>query len=177
MSLKKLSKLAVLKFDLTREELPDTLVEELEEMEAWIKTNMTGYLMSAHDGSQLKIDWARGGWSFTISNQPTLKIEGRGKNCLGFLGGELFLLPGRKIYVDDYKIDLEAKEVIFFGSCSTVKDPEGRKLKCMIGFRRFRSKVTRRYGAWSRQIGPHKVMEQMFIWFLVLVFDIFQNQK
>merc|ERR1719228_2511150 len=97
--------------------------------------------------TKLNIEWSsEGEWNFMMGNQDIVKIRGGVKSSLGFQGGELFLLEGRgelfllegrEVTIDDFKIDLEGKQIVFHGTCSSSKTPSGRQLKSVFTFTKF----------------------------------------
>ena len=133
-SLKEICKMFVVKKGITRIDLPSTLAEEVEEMEGGINSIFTGSFQRHKDFSviPLTIAWARGQWEFTMKNQETLVIKPGVE--LGKLGGELFLLPGRKVSIFDFKLDLGTKTLRFHGMCSSSRDPRGRSLNIVLRF-------------------------------------------
>ena len=135
-TLKEICKMEVIKLGAPREELPKTILKEVEIMEEKMKTFFTGSFSNICNSSysSLKIDLVDGEWHFTVCAQPTLKIRGGGSNFLGLPGGQMFLFPGRKVTIDDFKIDLLGREVTFHGKCSSSKDSSGRTFKSSICF-------------------------------------------
>eukprot|EP00092_Neocalanus_flemingeri_P001223 GFUD01001305.1.p1 GENE.GFUD01001305.1~~GFUD01001305.1.p1 ORF type:complete len:153 (-),score=37.73 GFUD01001305.1:136-594(-) len=136
LTLKNMCKMVVVKYGLAKEEIPQSLIEEIEHMEGRIQSELTGVLTSFYD-SDIKVEWSTGEWSFTPCNQPSIKIRAGRRNCLGSRGGELFLLPGRNVVIEDFKINLEERRVTveFLGSCSSVAKPDtyNRMLKSTVG--------------------------------------------
>ena len=98
-TLKEICKMEVIKLGAPREELPKTILKEVEIMEEKMKTFFTGSFSNICNSSysSLKIDLVDGEWHFTVCAQPTLKIRGGGSNSLGLPGGQLFLFPGRRL--------------------------------------------------------------------------------
>merc|ERR1719420_2365955 len=135
-SLKEICKMFVLKNGITRIDLPTTLAEEVEEMEGRINSIFTGTFHRHKDFSviPLTIAWAQGQWELTMKNQETLVIKPGVENSLGKLGGELFLLPGRKVSIFDFRIDVGSKTLRFHGMCSSSRDPRGRSLNSVLRF-------------------------------------------
>ena len=135
-TLMEICKMEVIKLGAPREELPKTILKEVEIMEEKMKTFFTGSFSNICNSSysSLKIDLVDGEWHFTVCAQPTLKIRGGGSNFFGLPGGQLFLFPGRKVTIDDFKINLLEKEVIFHGTCSSSEDSTGRKFKSSLFF-------------------------------------------
>ena len=104
-------------------------------MEEQIKSVFTGkFSLVGYGLDSLKIGWVGGEWHFTLLNLQTIKISGGGSNCLGLPGGRLFFFPGRSVTIDDFKIDLLGREVIFHGTCSSSKDTSGRTFKSSLCF-------------------------------------------
>ena len=149
-SLKEACKLFVIKKGTTRIDLPTTLAEELDEMEGRMKSIFTGTFHIQKDFSvtTLTIAWTQGQWEFTMKNQKigggvwvivkTLVIKSGVENSLGKLGGELFMLPGRKVSIFDFRLDVETKMLRFNGMCSSSEEPRGRSLNIVLGFEKRR---------------------------------------
>ena len=95
----------VIELGISREQLPTTISKEIEIIEAKIKSVFTGKFDLIGSGlGSLKIGWVDGMWHSTVLNQKT--INGGGSNCYGLPGGRLFLIPGRSVTIEDFKIDL-----------------------------------------------------------------------
>ena len=57
-------------------------------------------------------------------------IKAGEKNKLGKLGTKQFMLPGREVYIHDFRIDLDKLELNLLGSCSSiVKDCDNHPMK------------------------------------------------
>ena len=140
MTLREITKMAVIKFDIPRDQLPDILVKEVEAMEAKINTELTGkYESSGFLLDRIEIGWSRGEWSLSFLRRKevlssTIKIRAGKRNDLGLLGGELFLFPGREIVMDDFKIDFERRMIKFFGTCSSFEEPDAKLFKSTVSF-------------------------------------------
>ena len=115
MSLRYLSSLAVIKYGIAREDLPQPLYGELDPIE-----HLNGYFSYRVFGQVnplcLTIAWA-GHWLFPFVGQQT-ELGAGVKNCLGPGGGELFLFKGWEISVDDFIFDLDRRKVTFFSNIS-----------------------------------------------------------
>eukprot|EP00092_Neocalanus_flemingeri_P083987 GFUD01105470.1.p1 GENE.GFUD01105470.1~~GFUD01105470.1.p1 ORF type:complete len:191 (-),score=45.22 GFUD01105470.1:110-661(-) len=137
-TLRKISILAVVKLGIPEAELPQTVAEEVEILGERITSEWTGIFGGcALWYDRIKIDWSGGVWRFTPQMRtgyrvewsapqtlfvlPAIKIKAGRTNYLGYPGGNLFLLPGRKIWIDDYKIVVGDRKVIFYGACSSTK--------------------------------------------------------
>merc|ERR1719206_293290 len=119
-------------------------------MEGRMKSIFTGTFHIQKDFSvtTLTIAWTQGQWEFTMKNQKigggvwvivkTLVIKSGVENSLGKLGGELFMLPGRKVSIFDFRLDFGTKRLKFNGMCSTSKDPRGRSLNIVLNFENIR---------------------------------------
>ena len=119
MTLREITMMAVIKFDIPRDQLPEILVNEIEEIEDKINTELTGKFESSGYYDRIEIGWSRGEWSLSFLRRKevlssTIKIRAGKRNDLGLLGGELFLFPGREIVMDDFKIDFERRMIKFF---------------------------------------------------------------
>ena len=139
MTLREMSKMAVIKYDIPRDQLPDILVKEIEEMEAKINTELSGKYESSGYYDRIEIGWSSGGWSLNFLRRKevfssTLKIRAGKRNDLGLMGGELFLFPGREIVIDDFKIDFKSRMIKFFGTCSSVEEPDAKLFKSAVSF-------------------------------------------
>eukprot|EP00092_Neocalanus_flemingeri_P102199 GFUD01130711.1.p1 GENE.GFUD01130711.1~~GFUD01130711.1.p1 ORF type:complete len:175 (-),score=45.36 GFUD01130711.1:75-599(-) len=138
VSLRKISSLAVIKYGIARDQLPRALIEELKNMEGMIKSDLTGeFILPFTYTSKLNIDWNAGEWRFRFLNQQPVKIRAGGRQSLGLAGGELFLFDDRKIFIDDFKIDLDERKITFYGVCSSVKNSDGRAFKSTISYLKF----------------------------------------
>ena len=141
-SLKEVCKMFVIKKGISRPriDLPTTLAEEVEEMEGRMRSIFTGTFHRHTDfsGTTLTIAWTQGQWELTINNKETLIIKSGVENSLGQLGGGLFLLPGRTVFIFDFGLDFGTKTLRFNGMCSSKKDPRGRSLNIVLNFEKFR---------------------------------------
>eukprot|EP00092_Neocalanus_flemingeri_P040115 GFUD01043696.1.p1 GENE.GFUD01043696.1~~GFUD01043696.1.p1 ORF type:complete len:143 (+),score=17.51 GFUD01043696.1:64-492(+) len=136
-TLKQMSMSVVVKLGMSRAELPLTLRNEIEIMEERIKSEWTGIFMNSSNSARaVKIDWAGGEWTFspqwrwrvyrgrqggsqfTPQTLAPRKIKPGSTNCVDYLGGLFFLLPGRIVWIDDYKITLRERKAIFYGTYS-----------------------------------------------------------
>ena len=136
-SLRELCKLAVLKLGISKTDLPKTVRREVEMMEHKLKSQFTGtfhYKSGDYSTSTLKIAWTRGEWQLTILNQETLRIRDGAEQHLGKLGGDLFLVPGRKVSISGYSIDWDRRKVIFRGKCSSSKTSTWRRFDSRLSF-------------------------------------------
>ena len=136
-SLRDLCKLAVLKLGISKTDLPKTVRREVEMMEHKLKSQFTGtfhYKSGDYSTSTLKIAWTRGEWQLTILNQETLRIRDGVEHQLGKLGGDLFLVPGRKVSISGYSIDWDRRKVIFRGKCSSSKTSTWRRFDSHLFF-------------------------------------------
>ena len=141
-TLREISKMAVIKFDIARDQLPDVLMKEIEVMESKINTELTGKydkMQRRCSGSyhRIEIGWSNGEWNLGITRRKevsTLKIRAGMTNYLGQLGGELFLFPGREIVIDDFDIDFEERMIKFYGSCSSAEETAEKRFKSSISF-------------------------------------------
>merc|ERR1711862_184329 len=62
--------------------------------------------------------------------KESLLIKAGEKNKLGKLSTKQFMLPGREVYIYDFRIDLEKLELNLLGSCSSiVKDCDIHPMK------------------------------------------------
>eukprot|EP00092_Neocalanus_flemingeri_P041501 GFUD01045196.1.p1 GENE.GFUD01045196.1~~GFUD01045196.1.p1 ORF type:complete len:187 (-),score=49.73 GFUD01045196.1:113-673(-) len=149
-TLRNISSLAVVKYGIARDELPGPLIKELRTMEGLLKSELTGdffhYDMPLKKACNLNIDWDAGEWRFSssisgrgmeIPQQQTVKIRAGGRQCLGLAGGQLFLFDGRKISIDDFRIDLDERRITFYGICSSFKNSDGRVFKSTICYPKF----------------------------------------
>jgi len=137
-SLKEICLLAVIKEGIERIDLPSTLADEVEELEENIKSIFTGTFQRPHNNTvvTLTIGWTQGQWELTLNNHKTLVVKFGVENTLGRIGGELFLLPGRRsVTIFDYKLDLERKKLSFVGKCaSSTKRVSGRCVEIVLHF-------------------------------------------
>eukprot|EP00092_Neocalanus_flemingeri_P038004 GFUD01041372.1.p1 GENE.GFUD01041372.1~~GFUD01041372.1.p1 ORF type:complete len:167 (+),score=41.85 GFUD01041372.1:41-502(+) len=97
----------------------------------------------------IKIDWSGGEWRFQFykagptftfpAQMPAIKIKAGSSYDLGKQGGIMFLLKGKKIWIDDYRV-VEDSKVIFYGSYSSgsARDKRAtrRQFKATIATRR-----------------------------------------
>ena len=150
MSLRNISKLAMVKYGVNKTELPKDLIKEVKEMEDIVKAEMSGSFsnLTLNYSYCLKIEWSPGEWQFVLTTnfhwtpedwKPTLrtikmKIRAGRREHLGFAGGYLFHFPNREVTIDNFKIDLERRKILFLGKCSSVKTQEGRKFRCTLQF-------------------------------------------
>eukprot|EP00092_Neocalanus_flemingeri_P100438 GFUD01128284.1.p1 GENE.GFUD01128284.1~~GFUD01128284.1.p1 ORF type:complete len:192 (-),score=50.44 GFUD01128284.1:65-586(-) len=120
-TLRNISMMAVVKLGIPEAELPQTVAKEVEMLGERITAEWTGIFSVCELCDRIKIDWSGGVWRFTplIRTLPTIKIKAGSTNDLGYPGGNLFLLPGRKVWIDDYEIDVEDRKVIFYGAHSS----------------------------------------------------------
>jgi len=152
--------MAIMKFGLPRQELPTTLVREVEELEERIINSFSGsfsinkaenifhygYTAASCWGSvlDLTINWIEGKLAFAVKNyddiddgdaieEYNIVIQCGEENNLSILGGKLFQLPGKYISISDYSIDFARKEIILVGSCSNQSTMLRKKaLKCIL---------------------------------------------
>eukprot|EP00092_Neocalanus_flemingeri_P028839 GFUD01031312.1.p1 GENE.GFUD01031312.1~~GFUD01031312.1.p1 ORF type:complete len:171 (-),score=37.64 GFUD01031312.1:28-540(-) len=132
-TLRKKSMMAVIKLGIPKSELPETVKKEVKTLEERIKSDWTGVFRSwylwRNQSNYVKIDWSGGVWwfqfykdgpTFTIpvAQMPAIKIKAGSSYDLGYQGGIMFLLNGKKIWIDDYRV-VEDREVIFYGSYSS----------------------------------------------------------
>eukprot|EP00092_Neocalanus_flemingeri_P104384 GFUD01133699.1.p1 GENE.GFUD01133699.1~~GFUD01133699.1.p1 ORF type:complete len:193 (-),score=42.13 GFUD01133699.1:198-776(-) len=134
-TLKQICMSVVIELGMSRAQLPLTLKNEVEIMEERIMSEWTG-IFSNSESRPVKIDWSGGEWTFspqasrvnryrrnsgwsTPQPLPPSKIIAGSTNDLGFPGGRLFLLFGRKVWIDDYKISVRERKAIFFGTYSS----------------------------------------------------------
>eukprot|EP00092_Neocalanus_flemingeri_P038003 GFUD01041371.1.p1 GENE.GFUD01041371.1~~GFUD01041371.1.p1 ORF type:complete len:175 (-),score=46.31 GFUD01041371.1:49-573(-) len=125
-TLEQMSMMAVLKLGIPMTELPKTVAKEVDMLEARIKSDWTGIFRSWNWGlwcDRVKIDWSGGEWRFQFYSDsgyggpgPAIKIKAGHSKDLGYPGGIMFLLPGKKVWIDDYKIVMEDRKVIFYGA-------------------------------------------------------------
>eukprot|EP00092_Neocalanus_flemingeri_P087619 GFUD01110605.1.p1 GENE.GFUD01110605.1~~GFUD01110605.1.p1 ORF type:complete len:179 (+),score=37.90 GFUD01110605.1:64-600(+) len=130
-TLKQMSMMAVLKLGISRSKLTKTVAKELRVLEASIKSDWTGIFRSRDSWfdcdmvHHVKIDWSGGEWKFQFyldsdsdnkNYWALIKIKAGHAIDLGYLGGSMFLLPGKKVWTDDYKIVMEDRKVIFYGA-------------------------------------------------------------
>jgi hypothetical protein len=164
-SLKEMCKIEVIKLGISGSELPTTVAKEVEIMEENIKSAFTGIFSYSEyfSSSTLKIDWVGGEWQFTQLNQQTIKIKAGAENSLGNLGGDLFLFPGRKVSINDYRIDLEGRKVIFYGTFSSVKDVSGRQFKSTLLFSSTSNLLMMESKVSIKETGLDKEMARMFM--------------
>eukprot|EP00092_Neocalanus_flemingeri_P023638 GFUD01025639.1.p1 GENE.GFUD01025639.1~~GFUD01025639.1.p1 ORF type:complete len:203 (-),score=56.65 GFUD01025639.1:67-621(-) len=144
-TLRKISMLAVVKLGIPEAELPQTVAKEVEMLGERISSEWTGIFSGCELYDRIKIDWSGGEWRFTPlirtvyrsrwstpHTLPAIKIKAGRTNDLGYPGGNLFLLPGRKIWIDDYEIGVEDRKVIFYGACSSTKIGTRTQLKATL---------------------------------------------
>eukprot|EP00092_Neocalanus_flemingeri_P104383 GFUD01133698.1.p1 GENE.GFUD01133698.1~~GFUD01133698.1.p1 ORF type:complete len:219 (-),score=45.18 GFUD01133698.1:177-833(-) len=134
-TLKQICMSVVIELGMSRAQLPLTLKNEVEIMEERIMSEWTG-IFSNSETRPVKIDWSGGEWTFSpqirrgyryrrhsgwskLRPLPPSKIKGGSTNDLGYPGGRLFLLFGRKVWIDDYKISVKERKAIFNGSYSS----------------------------------------------------------
>ena len=107
----------IIKYNLEEGKLPRKIAEEILTMELKLKKELDGeYRMHEfepefdhNNPTALRNDWSLGYWTFTPSYQPPIKIK-PGIAChLCMAGQDLFLLPGRTVVINDYKINLVEK--------------------------------------------------------------------
>ena len=72
---------------------------------------------------------------FILDNQKEMKIQCGVQARLGFVGGELFALFGRKVIVEDFTLDVNNRKVVFYGTCSSSKTTLWRSFKSTFTFR------------------------------------------
>eukprot|EP00092_Neocalanus_flemingeri_P019411 GFUD01021025.1.p1 GENE.GFUD01021025.1~~GFUD01021025.1.p1 ORF type:complete len:200 (-),score=52.34 GFUD01021025.1:200-799(-) len=147
-TLKQISMSVVIKLGMSKAELPLTLKNEVEIMEERIKSEWTGIFSNSESGP-VKIDWSGGEWTFspqkrrvyryrrhigwsTPQTLPPCKIKAGSTNDLGYPGGRLFLFPGRKIWIDDYKITVKERKAIFYGTHSSFMLGTGRQFTATL---------------------------------------------
>eukprot|EP00092_Neocalanus_flemingeri_P018306 GFUD01019813.1.p1 GENE.GFUD01019813.1~~GFUD01019813.1.p1 ORF type:complete len:173 (+),score=37.44 GFUD01019813.1:102-620(+) len=124
-TLKKMSMMAVLKLGIPRTALPKTVTKEVDMLEARIKSDWTGIFRSWDLWTDnVKIDWSGEEWrflfntdyGFPVQAMQAIKIKAGHTNDLGYRGGVMFLLAGKKIWIDDFKIIMEDRKFIFYGA-------------------------------------------------------------
>ena len=166
MTLRKLSSLTVVEYGIAWNEVPQPLHGELGKLEEMIKSDLTGNFLFVTEAShigKLKIDWSGGEWRFTISNQPSISIRAGRRECLGLPGGELFLFKENKIFIDDVRIDLEGRRIMFYGICSSINDSDGSKFKSSISLLKYNSKdVMKMKSEVVGECGQVKVKERRY---------------
>ena len=135
-SLKEICKLAVIKQGVSKTGLPETVAQEVDTMEGNLKSVFTGSFVYYVDISIgiLSIVWENGEWQLSTLNQETLRIRAGVENSLGKQGGDIFLFPGRRVNISDFKIDFDGRQVIFYGTCSTNKVVNRRQFRSTFGF-------------------------------------------
>ena len=93
------------------------------------------------------------GWRFKfMPNQPTISISGGRREYLGLAGGQLFLSEERNIIIDDVKIDLEERSIMFNGICYSVNESEGRKFKSVLRFFKYSDGILIKKGIKMRSV-------------------------
>eukprot|EP00092_Neocalanus_flemingeri_P023694 GFUD01025697.1.p1 GENE.GFUD01025697.1~~GFUD01025697.1.p1 ORF type:complete len:204 (+),score=49.17 GFUD01025697.1:67-678(+) len=147
-TLKQISMSVVIELGMSRAQLPLTLKNEVEIMEERIMSEWTG-IFSNSESRPVKIDWSGGEWTFspqmrrvyvyrrhsgwsTLRPLPPCKIKAGSTNDLGYPGGRLFLFPGRKICIDDYKITGKERKAIFYGTHSSFMLGTGRQFTATL---------------------------------------------
>ena len=139
MSLRNLSKLALISHSVDREGLPTHLIDEVTKMEKIIITEMTGDFTyrDRFYFTKLHIGWFDGGWQFSLLNQEVIHIRAGRRECLGLSAGELFLFNKRKVTVDYWTCDHHEKKINFYGVCSSAKASGGRPFRSSITFYKY----------------------------------------
>ena len=147
-SLQEVCMMVIIKHELSRDRLPDSVIEEVDQFERKILSFFTGKFCTYTNRMQyegnvfsVKLDQDHGGLEFIFEKddleddhlewikEAHLIMAGR-KNKLGKLGTNQFMLPGREVFIYDFRIDLEKKEINLLGSCSSiVKDCDNHPLK------------------------------------------------
>ena len=142
--------MVIIKHELSRDRLPDSVIEEVDQFERKILSFFNGKFCTytnrmPYEGNifSVKLDQDHGGLEFIFEKDDLeddldrweWKMEahlikaGR-RNKLGKLGTNQFMLPGREVFIYDFRIDLEKKEINLLGSCSSiVKDCYNHPLK------------------------------------------------
>ena len=126
----------IIKHELSRDRLPEVIIEEVDKFERKILsafngrfyTNRrqltTGIVLTVHlDCGSLeltfgKVKGERRLWEW---KKESLLIKAGEKNKVGKLGTKQFMLPGGKeVFMYDFRIDIEKMEINLLGSCSSI---------------------------------------------------------
>jgi len=150
-TLQEICSLTIMKYGLSRNELPTPLVREVNHLEERIVASFlltvsmkVGKNIFAPDSYlELDINWFNGKLAIGMSRMSPYNDTGEGpyelmvikcgeENTLSTLGSKLFRLPGRQISVVDYNIDLAREEITLIGSCSSNTMPRRKALKIIL---------------------------------------------
>jgi len=93
------------------------LAEELEQLEELIVSAFNGtyqkFQRMPNSGGPavltFKLAWNQGQWEFLLQNQETLVVRAGTENQLGWAGGYLFGTGGRKVNLNDFRINIGEK--------------------------------------------------------------------
>ena len=127
----------IIKHELSRDRLPEVIIEEVDKFERKILsafngrfyTNRrqltTGIVLTVHlDYGSLELTFEKVKGERRRSREwkkESLLIKAGEKNKVGKLGTKQFMLPGGKeVFMYDFRIDIEKMEINLLGSCSSI---------------------------------------------------------
>ena len=163
-SLQESCMMVVIKHELSREFLPETIMNEVDQLESSITSAFTGkfYTYSKESvgikfscwsessnykqdnfivGSGLSVTWINGRklkLAFkenALGQEETILIKAGVENKLGDLGRKHIMLPGREVSILDFEIDLTRRKLSLLGSCSSpIFKHQSHHFKTLLSF-------------------------------------------
>jgi len=128
-SLQESCMMVIIKYELSREYLPETIMNEVDQLESSITSAFTGrfytYSKESVVGSGLSVTWINRRKlklvfkETALGQQETILIKAGVENKLGDLGRKHIMLPGREVSILDFEIDLTRRKLSLLGSCSS----------------------------------------------------------
>ena len=130
----------IIKHELSRNRLPEVVIEEVDQFESKIlsafngrfftNTDLNTVILSVNlDHGSLELNFEKCELDPWKWEKESLLIKAGEKNKLGKLGTKQFMLPGREVYIYDFRIDLDKLELNLLGSCfSFVNDCDNHPL-------------------------------------------------
>ena len=127
----------IIKHKLSRDRLPEVIIEEVDKFERKILSAFNGRFYTNRrqltTGIVLTVHLDYGSLELTFENvmgklsrsrewkKESLLIKAGEKNKVGKLGTKQFMLPGGKeVFMYDFRIDIEKMEINLLGSCSSI---------------------------------------------------------
>eukprot|EP00092_Neocalanus_flemingeri_P006658 GFUD01007187.1.p1 GENE.GFUD01007187.1~~GFUD01007187.1.p1 ORF type:complete len:166 (-),score=15.75 GFUD01007187.1:84-557(-) len=141
-TLKTTTMMTVIKQGIPKSELPKTVAREVEKLEERIKSDWTGIFRIWHLlGDHINIKWSGEEWRFQfywfrprpyMHETPDIKIRAGRTNDLGYAGGIMFLMPGKRVWINDYRVCADGRQVIFYGVYSSTTMATSRQFKATL---------------------------------------------